>query len=214
MLGVVEREGASAAGGEGGEEGEEDKVAAREEDIVDDAASADSRDRSQTRGLLTPSVIDTPSRAPRERTPRPSAARSHNRDDQSQAQLERTINRSTAAIVELAKAHSTPLESPLTRATACVSAAPSVVALDPRTRMQLIRALSKDGNADLVLGLPDADIEFFVESLLQDIQQAARPPMPQQYDPAFGGGGGMGGGMGGYGTGTYYGQGGGNGRYT
>lgn len=130
---------------------------------------------------------------------RPSATRSHRSDDAQSLSLERSINKTSEAIYELARSQATPVESALTRATARVSSLPVFQSLDPRRRMQLLRVLPKDGNADMVLGLSgEADVVAFVEMLLEELgmgQQShaqAGPqfgefPGPGSYGPGRGG---------------------------
>ncbi|KAG6111092.1 hypothetical protein E4U13_005079 [Claviceps humidiphila] len=71
-----------------------------------------------------------------------------------------------------------PMGSALTRATARISALEFVVGLDVRRRMSVIRAMAKDGNADIVLGLRDEDMQPYVEMLLEEM--AGPPPAPPQ----------------------------------
>ncbi|KAG6047016.1 hypothetical protein E4U17_007670 [Claviceps sp. LM77 group G4] len=121
--------------------------------------------------------------------------RSHRKEDAAVSSFERTTNRSTAVLADIARLQeraqernavpAVPMGSALTRATARSSALEFVVGLDVRRRMSVIRAMAKDDNADIVLGLRDEDMQPYVEMLLEEM--AGPPPAPpqqqqQQYD--------------------------------
>ncbi|KAG5994780.1 hypothetical protein E4U52_000776 [Claviceps spartinae] len=110
-------------------------------------------------------------------TPRPSTTRSHRKEDAAASSFERTMNRSTAVLADIARLQEGAQErNALTRATARISALEFVVGLDVRRRMSVIRAMAKDGNADIVLGLRDEDMQPYVEMLLEEM--AGPPPAP------------------------------------
>ncbi|KAG6068885.1 hypothetical protein E4U32_007264 [Claviceps aff. humidiphila group G2b] len=121
-------------------------------------------------------------------TPRPSTTRSHRKEDAAASSFERTMNRSTAVLADIARLQERAQErnavpavlmgSALTRATARISTLEFVVGLDVRRRMSVIRAMAKDGNADIVLGLRDEDMQPYVEMLLEEM--AGPPPAPPQ----------------------------------
>ncbi|KAG5959353.1 hypothetical protein E4U57_000747 [Claviceps arundinis] len=121
-------------------------------------------------------------------TPRPSTTRSHRKEDAAASSFERTMNRSTAVLADIARLQeraqernavpAVPMGSALTRATARISALEFVVGLDVRRRMSVIRAMAKDSNADIVLGLRDEDMQPYVETLLEEM--AGPPPAPPQ----------------------------------
>lgn len=106
-------------------------------------------------------------------TLRPSATFTHCRDDGSAVCSEKFPNRSTQASVYLTTVEErAPIiaESALTRATARFSACPFVAGLDPRTRIAVIRRLGQNGNVEIVMGLPDVDIEQMAQCLLEDYE--------------------------------------------
>ncbi|KAG6095715.1 hypothetical protein E4U31_005713 [Claviceps sp. LM219 group G6] len=97
-------------------------------------------------------------------TPRPSTTRSHRKEDAAASSFERTMNRSTAVLADIARLQEGAQErNALTRATARISALEFVVGLD-------------DGNADIVLELRDEDMQPYVEMLLEEM--AGPPPAP------------------------------------
>ncbi|KAG6246867.1 hypothetical protein E4U24_003480 [Claviceps purpurea] len=181
-LGPQADDGAAAAGGEGGGDGD---------DGLDDAGSDTS--------IETIGDNDTPSNpAHRGNTSARGNAtnipRSHRKEDAAAPSFERTMNRSTAVLADIARLQeraqernavpAVPMGSALTRATARISALEFVVGLDFRRRMSVIRAMAKDGNADIALGLRDEDMQPYVEMLLEEM--AGPPPAPpkqqqQQY---------------------------------
>ncbi|KAG6077098.1 hypothetical protein E4U15_004832 [Claviceps sp. LM218 group G6] len=134
---------------------------------------------------LGPNATNIPGRLT---TPRPSTTRSHRKEDAAASSFERTMNRSTAVLADIARPQeraqernavpAVPMGSALTRATARISALEFVVGLDVRRRMSVIRAMAKDGNADIVLGLRDEDMQPYVEMLLEEM--AGPPPAPPQ----------------------------------
>ncbi|KAG6032924.1 hypothetical protein E4U19_007058 [Claviceps sp. Clav32 group G5] len=190
--------GAAAAGGEGGGDGDDGLDDAGSEaaytlavdtsietigDNDDDDTPSNPAHRGNTsaRGNAT----NIPGRLT---TPRPSTTRSHRKEDAAASSFERTMNRSTAVLADIARLQeraqernavpAVPMGSALTRATARISALEFVVGLDVRRRMSVIRAMAKDGNADIVLGLRDEDMQPYVEMLLEEM--AGPPPAPPQ----------------------------------
>ncbi|KAG5960832.1 hypothetical protein E4U57_008031 [Claviceps arundinis] len=153
-------------GGEGGDDG------------LDDAGKASCNTSARGNATNIPGRLTTP---------RPSTTRSH-RKDAAASSFERTMNRSTAVLADIARLQeraqernavpAVPMGSALTRATARISALEFVVGLDVRRRMSVIRAMAKDGNADIVLGLRDEDMQPYVEMLLEEM--AGPPPAPPQ----------------------------------
>lgn len=127
-----------------------------------------------TTTTTTASASATP--APRRvSTPKPSASRSHRKEDASTASLERHMRNSTQAIMELAKAHERPppaAESALTRATALVSALEPVATMPFARRFALLRALGLDRHAETILGLVEHDVQPYVDMMLADIDAA------------------------------------------
>ncbi|KAG6088032.1 hypothetical protein E4U30_000370 [Claviceps sp. LM220 group G6] len=150
-------------GGEGGGDGD---------DGLDDAGSeaAYTPGNTSARGNAT----NIPGRLT---TPRPSTTRSHRKEDAAASSFERTMNRSTAVLADIARLQEGAQErNALTRATARISALEFVVGLDVRRRMSVIRAMAKDGNADIVLELRDEDMQPYVEMLLEEM--AGPSPAP------------------------------------
>ncbi|KAG6282550.1 hypothetical protein E4U09_000568 [Claviceps aff. purpurea] len=170
--------GAAAAGGEGGGDGDDglddaggDTTSIETIGDNDTPPNPAHRGNTSARGNAT----NIPGRLTRVTTPRPSTTRSHRKEDAAASSFERTVNRSTAVLADIARAQE---RNALTRATARISALEFVVGLDVRRRMSVIRAMAKDGNEHIVLGLRDEDMQPYVEMLLEDM--AGPPPAPPQ----------------------------------
>ncbi|KAG6259379.1 hypothetical protein E4U48_000493 [Claviceps purpurea] len=181
-LGPQADDGAAAAGGEGGADGDDGLDDAGSDTSIETNGDNDTPSNPAHRG-------DTSARGNATNIPR-----SHRKEDAAASSFERTMNRSTAVLADIARLQeraqernavpAVPMGSALTRATARISALEFVVGLDFRRRMSVIRAMAKDGNADIVLGLRDEDMQPYVEMLLEEM--AGPPPAPpkqqqQQY---------------------------------
>ncbi|KAG6055020.1 hypothetical protein E4U32_006562 [Claviceps aff. humidiphila group G2b] len=170
--------GAAAGGGEGGRDGDDGLDDAGSDTSIETIGDNDTpsnpgypahRGNTSARGNAT----NIPGRLT---TPRPSTTRSHRKEDAAASSFERTMNRKRAQ--ERNAVPAVPMGSALTRATARISALEFVVGLDVRRRMSVIRAMARDGNADIVLGLRDEDMQPYVEMLLEEM--AGPPPAPPQ----------------------------------
>ncbi|KAG6166569.1 hypothetical protein E4U51_003486 [Claviceps purpurea] len=170
--------GAAAAGGEGGGDGDDGLDDAGGDTSIETIGNNDTPSNPAHRGNTSArgNATNIPGRLT---TPRPSTTRSHRKEDAAASSFERSMNRSTAVIADIARLQErVPMGSAVTRATARISALEFVVGLDVCRRMSVICAIAKDGNADTVLGLCDEDMKPYVEMLLEKL--AGPPPAPPQ----------------------------------
>lgn len=159
-----------------------DNAIAAAEDITGlEEEEEDAEDLTQNTNSATQSSSTPLSRRSRETSAhptsasaRPSALRSHARDDQTSIAMARSVEKTAEALARLAEAHSQPVQiqsaseqadSSVTQAMRRLSIQPFWSAWPPSHRLSVMKALSGGSHADVIIGARDEDLELFAGSL-------------------------------------------------